>query len=173
MNAASPKPAKPDHRSREHRFSKLPFRDVMKITMEEKNIGNVEMQLALGYAKPNVIAMIKSGSMNMSEHKALAVAKVLDLPPLFVLKKLVLEKNPALWDAIEAVMAKQMVLPSELALLDVVRKELDGLDVDLTECPEFNQAVLPALRAIAQRKLAETRATLDRIAREGQPQGRD
>lgn len=166
MNATNPESNKGDYRKREHRFSKLPFRDVMKIAMTEKKIGNAEMQIALGYPRPNVIAMIKSGAMNLPEQKALTVAKVLDLPPLFILKKLVLENNPLLWDAIESVMAERMVSPSEMALLDLVRTETDGLDINLAENAEFTQALLPVLRSVVQRVMAETKATLDSLERD-------
>jgi hypothetical protein len=160
------KPIKEDHRKREHRFSKMPFRDVMKVAMKETGVGNVEMQQALGYSKPNVIAMIKSGSMSLPDDKAVVVARVLGLSPAFMLRKLVQENNPALWDAIESVMGDSLVTASELALVNLVRKELDGLDVNLAEHPEFVQTAVPLLRDIAQREMATTQATLERVERE-------
>lgn len=163
------KDEKPDFRKREHRFSKLPFRDLLKITMKEKNIGNVEMQQALGYSRPNVIAMIKSGSMNLPEQKAITVAKLLDLPPLFVLKKLVLENNPTLWDSIESVLSDRLITPNELALVNWVRRELDGHDIDLTESAAFTQVVLPALHAVVARTQAENNAILERNDRDEKP----
>lgn len=160
------KTVKANHRTREHRFSKMPFRDVMKITMEEKKISNPDMQLALGYSKPNVIAMIKGGSMALSPEKAPIVAKVLGLDPLFVLRKLTLEHSPILWDAIESVIGKKMVTDNEVALLNIIRKELDGFDADLAGDDKFVQTVTPLLKSIAVREAAVAQASLDRLERQ-------
>lgn len=162
------KPVK-DHRTRTHRFSRLPVKDVLCIRMNELGIRNVDMQLALGYAKPNVIAMIKSGTMRLPEEKALLAAKVLELDPVDLLGKVISENDPKLWDAIKSVMGRQLVSANELALIEHIRAELDGFDADLTTKPVVMQALLPSLHAVRDREEALAKAGVERAKRETKP----
>lgn len=149
-------------RERPHRYSSLPVKDVLRIRMTDLEIKNVDLQKALGYAAPNVIAMMKSGSMRLPEGKAIKVADILKLDRTFLLGKVVSENNPELWDVLTTILGDRLVSANELALLGHLRTALDGHDVDLTDSPAFLQAITPVLDGIVMRQKELTVAALNR-----------
>ena len=156
------KPTAPTFRERDHRFSAMPVKDLLKICMKNLGIKNVDLQKALDYPMPNVIAMMKSGTMRLPTSKALIAAQLLQVDPVFLLSKVIAENDPALWDAISAVMGEQLITPNELALIKLVRRCLDGHDVNLAESPGFTQTLETELTAIAERENALAQAALNR-----------
>ena len=85
-------------RMRDPRFTGLAVKDILRIRMDDLGIKNPDLQRALGYAKPNVIAMMRSGTMSLPPSKALVAAQLLELDPVFLLNKVIAENDPALWD---------------------------------------------------------------------------
>ena len=146
----------------DHRFTALPVKDIFKIRMRDLDLKNPDLQMALAYPYPNVIAMMKSGSMRLPAGKAVIAARMLEVDPVFLLSKVISENDPALWDAISEVMADQLVTANEMALLKMVRRELDGHDVNLAESPGFVAATAPALKEIRERQNALSQAAIDR-----------
>ena len=150
-------------RMRDHRFTSLPVKDILKIRMKDLQLKNADMRSALDYAKPNVIAMMKMGTMRLPANKALIAAELLKLDPVFLLGKVIAENDPALWDAISAVMGEYLLTKNELALINMVRQALDGHDVDLAGSPVFVEAVAHELQATRDRENALTQAAINRI----------
>ena len=144
------------------RFSSLPVKDLLKIRMKDLGVRNTDLQIALGYPMPNVIAMMKTGSMKLPANKVLIAAQMLKVDPVFLLRKVIAENDPALWDAVAAILDQHLVTKSELALLRYVRYRLDGHNVDLTKTPEFMQAVDPVLDAIKNAESALAAAAISR-----------
>lgn len=168
MSACPPSPPNLDDitlnvRMRDPRFTALPVKDILKIRMDDLGIKNPDLQKALGYAKPNVIAMMRSGTMNFPASKTLVAARLLVLDPVFLLSKVIAENDPALWDAISAVMGEYLMTKNELALINMVRQGLDGLDVNLAESPAFIQGVAQELKATLDRENALTQAAIERM----------
>lgn len=163
MNAERKAKASGTWRNREHLYTNLPFKNVLKMRMDELGIKNIDLQSALGYPAPNVIAMMKSGSMRLPENKVVDAARVLKLPPEFLLRKVLMENNPELWSVISTLMGKRLVTDNEMTLIEFVRKETDGHDLDLTETQEIVQVIKPILKSVVERVKAETAATLARI----------
>jgi hypothetical protein len=157
-NAASTE----DFRERDHRFTALPVKDVLKVRMKELGIKNPELQKALDYPMPNVIAMMKSGTMRLPATKAPATAALLQVDPVFLLAKVLSENDADLWDVIESLLGNQLVTANELALIKLVRQGLDGHDVDLAQSPAFVRAIKPQLAAIAKRETALAQAAINR-----------
>lgn len=149
-------------RVRTHRFTALPVKDVLKIRMKDLGITNQVLQKALGYPMPNVIAMMKTGSMRLPASKAVVAAELLEIDPTFLLSKVIAENDPALWDAISAVMGDHLVTAKEMALLNLVRQGLDGHDVDLIQSPGLTQAITPHLENIVERENALAQAVISR-----------
>lgn len=156
------KNAAQDFRARPHNLTKLPVKDVLKIRMRDLGIKNTELQQALEYAHPNVIAMMREGKMRLPPGKATITANLLGLDPVFLLGKVVAESDPELWESISSLMADRLVTTNEVTLLALVRQKLQGHDVDLAQHPEFVAAVEPALKLIADRETALAQAALQR-----------
>jgi len=148
---------------RDHRFTALPVKDILKIRMKDLHLKNADMRSALDYVKPNVIAMMRMGTMRLPANKALIAADLLKLDPVFLLSKVIAENDPALWDAISAVMGEYLMTKNEVALINMVRQRLDGHDVDLAGSPVFVEAIAQELQATLDRENALTQAALNRI----------
>jgi hypothetical protein len=149
-------------RLRDHRFTALPVKDILRIRMKDLGIKNVDLQKALDYPMPNVIAMIKFGGMKLPPGKAVIAARLLAVDPVFLLSKVIAESDPALWDAISEVMGEYLITSNELDLLKLVRDGLDGHNVNLTQSPEFAASAIPVIKVILARQNALARAALDR-----------
>ena len=144
------------------RYTALPVKDVLKIRMKDLCLRNTDMQRALGYPMPNVISMMKTGSMNLPASKVLITAKILKVDPVFLLRKVIAENDPALSDAIYSVLDQHLVTKNELALLRYFRYRLDGHDVNLTALPKFLQANDPVLEVIKAAETAHATAAIER-----------
>ena len=147
------------------RYSTLPVKNLLKIRMNELDIKNVELQRTLGYPKANVIAMMKGGSMQLPANKVIDAARLLEVDPVFLLGKVVAEKDPDLWRVILALLGKELVTDNEMALIQLVRQELGGHDVDLVHCASFVGALVPLLKAAFDRASAEAQSALERAER--------
>lgn len=144
------------------RFTALPVKDVLKIRMKDLGLRNTDLQKALDYPMPNVISMMKTGSMNLPANKVLIAAKILKVDPVFLLRKVIAENDPALSDAIYSVLDQHLVTKNELALLRYFRYRLDGHDVNLTALPKFLQANDPVLEVIKATETAHATAAIER-----------
>lgn len=139
-------------RLREHRVSSLSIKDILKTRIKDLGLKNTEVQEALNYPNPNVIAMIKAGKMNLPPEKAYAAASILQLDPVFMIMKTLQESNALLHDSIVRVLGKQLITENELALLALFRNESKGHDIDFTASEEFLQATLPVIRQLAAKE---------------------
>lgn len=151
-----------DFRERDHRFTALPVKDVLKIRMKDLSIKNTVLQQALGYPMPNVIAMMKTGSMRLPSNKVPAAAELLQVDAKFLLAKVIAENDPELWDVISSLLGDQLITANEMALINLVRQKLDGHDVSLAKSPDFIQAITPSLTAIVERENALAQAAINR-----------
>lgn len=158
----STKPPAQDFRARPHNLTKMPVKDVLKIRMKDLGIKNTDLQKALGYNHPNVIAMMREGKMRLPPGKATVTANLLGLDPVFLLGKVVAENDPELWESISGLMADRLVTANEVTLLALMRQRLEGHDVDLAQSPEFVAAIEPVLKLIADRETAMAQAALQR-----------
>lgn len=163
----SEKKETPTYKEREHRFTKLPVKDLLKVRMDDLEVKNITLQKAMGYSMPNVIAMMRNGSMRVPLNQTLVLSEVLKLDPIFLLGKLIEENDASLWTVIKSVMGRRLVTANEMALIELTRKHLDGYDVDLTEEEELVQVLVAGIKEIAKREVTNTRATKTRIARGG------
>jgi CRP-like cAMP-binding protein len=156
-------PSQPNTLTNDKRFTAMPVKDVLRIRMKDLEISNVDMQRALGYARPNVVAMMRRGSMKLPESKVVVVADLLQIDRIHLLGKVIAENNPELWDAISTVMGDRLVSANEMSLVRLVRAILEGHDVDLPAFPEFTSLLTPALQKLADHHNALARAALERI----------
>lgn len=150
------------YRASSHRYSALPVKDVLRTRMKDLNLKNVDLQKALDYPFPNVIAMMRSGAMRLPANKVIVIAQLLQVDPIFLLGKVIAENDPALWDVISTLLGKQLVTGNELALITWVRQGLDGHDINLAASPGLTRVITPHLVAMAERETAKVQATIRR-----------
>lgn len=144
------------------RYSALPVKDLLKIRMKELDIKNVELQRTLGYPKSNVIAMMKGGSMQLPANKVIDSARLLEVDPVFLLGKVIAEKDPELWRVILALLGNELVTDNEMKLIHFVREGLGGHDVDLLQTPAFAEALSHHLKVASNRAGSLAQAAIER-----------
>jgi hypothetical protein len=163
MKAKPEAKAEKTFRSREHRYSKLPVKDLLRTRMDELNIKNIDMQQRLGYPTPNVIAMMKMGGMRMAANKAYDLAQMLQLDPAFILGKMLNENDPQLWDTIQKIIGNKIVSEAEFNTAAFLRAELDGFDIDLSKNAEFVAAVTPVLAKLRSKESKELKLHIAKL----------
>lgn len=149
-------------RSRDHKVTKMSIQDIFKTRIKDLGLKNLDVQAALEYPNPNVIAMFKSGKMRLPPEKAFAAATVLKLDPVFMIKKSLEESNLALHDAIDKVLGKFMCSENEIAFINWLRNEIDGHDLNLVANEELLQAIKPFIHSMSKREDELVQATLNR-----------
>lgn len=149
-------------REKTQRLTGLPVKDIFKIQMKDLELKNSDLQKALGFATPNLISMIKTGSMQLPASKAIIAANTLEIDPVFLLGKVIAENDPALWDAITALLAEKLITANELSLIEYVRDALDGHDMNLTGSQEFMSATEPAIKVVRERQHELAKAAIIR-----------
>lgn len=150
-------------REREHRFTKMTVADLITIRMSDLDIKNTDLAAALDYPVANVISMMKSGSMRLPESKIVAAADKLQIDRAMLLRKVLNENNPRLWDVIDKILGPKLISANEIALLNLVRENLEGHDIDLTDKPEFVQVVSSTIKEIVTKEANVADASLVRI----------
>lgn len=146
-----------------------PLHEYLSQRIFESGLSNVEMARALGYDKPNVIAMMKQGSMRLPVNKVAATARALGIDPVFLLDKVMRETSSDLWDALRDVMGTRLVTTNEMRLLEFIRGHLQGVDVDLTEQTELMDQLDHHLGAIFQREVERSKAMTELVRRHTKP----
>ena len=147
----------------ESQLANYAVKDILKVRMKDLDLKNTDLQLALGYPRPNVIAMMRVGGMRLPASKAVITAKLLHIDPKFLLGKVIAENDHELWAEICAEMNTALVTDHEMALISMVREAKAGYDLNLAECPEFKQVALPVIMKQAERAAALVSATLHRV----------
>ncbi len=138
-------------------------KDILKVRMKDLDLKNTDLQIALGYPRPNVIAMMRVGGMRLPASKAVITAKLLQIDPKFLLGKVIAENDRELWTEMSAVMNTALVTDHEIALICMVREAMAGYDLNMAECQEFKQVALPVMRKQAERAAALVKAALHRV----------
>jgi len=116
------------------------------------DLTNAEVARALGYPRPNVVAMIMSGTMPLPLAKVPALARVLRIDPLALLRRAMSSYMPEEWQTIETVIGETKLLSSnEMALLQKFREVLAGEDVALLDDAQFSSEISELLIAALNR----------------------
>jgi hypothetical protein len=68
-----------------------------RLIWENEALTNAEIARRLGYPRPKVIAMMRTGTMKIPLKKTPAIARMLGLDPLFLLQRALNEYDPELW----------------------------------------------------------------------------
>lgn len=80
-----------------------------------------EIAQECGFDTPNVISMIKDGSMKVPISRVGALAKALEVDPAHLLRLVLLEYAPETWEAIENIMQSTVLTANELKLVHAYR----------------------------------------------------
>lgn len=130
-----------------------------KLIDERDDLTNVKIAQRLGYARPNVIAMIKTGAMKLPINKVPELARLLGLDPVGLLKRVLGEYEPTTWDTLQTVFGSKLITENEMALVWLFRRFAGGDDPDLTSNPLFVAGLDALVGAAVDAEVAKLLAT--------------
>jgi transcriptional regulator with XRE-family HTH domain len=81
-----------------------------------------------GFDNPNVITMFKNGSTKLPINRINLLAKAIEVDPVHLLRLVMLEYIPSLWESIEAIMQSTVLTANELQLVQAYREVNGGRD---------------------------------------------
>lgn len=84
---------------------------------------------AMGFQSSNVLTLIKKGRTKLPVNRVPDLARHLEIDPYHLLRLAMMEYSPQIWAVIEAVMKGDYIDEKERQILDIIRKESEGLPV--------------------------------------------
>src|SRR4051794_19587256 len=108
-----------------------------------------EIAREVGYARGNVVNMIKQGAIKLPMNKVGPFAKSLGVEPMHLLRMTLREYLPETWAALEETMGRALVTENEQRLLEVVRKAAGEREVRLDR--EFERGLTELVREAVRR----------------------
>jgi transcriptional regulator with XRE-family HTH domain len=103
------------------------------ISRQIESCGKSQVQIAreVGYDRPNLISMIKSGQTKLPVQKIGAFARALGVDPAFMFRLVMSEYSPATWEAINEIHGVIPVTQNERGILEKIRKLSGNTDPKL------------------------------------------
>jgi len=151
--------------SKSSRTSAIPLNEFLVRRQDEAGLKNFELAEMTGYSSANVIAMLRNGAMPFPVNKTKKFAVALGIDPVFMLKRVLETRNPELLEVIEEILGENLVTSAEFNLIAQMRKEMEGIELDLDKHPD----VRDALHAAAARERALHAASIEQISRNYKP----
>jgi hypothetical protein len=93
-------------------------------------IDKTQKQIAseCNFENPNVITMFKNGSTKLPMGRIALLAKAIEVDPIHLLRLVMLEYIPDLWESIETIMQTTVLTANELELVRAYREVNGGRD---------------------------------------------
>jgi len=127
----------------------MPVNELIAVHMERHEIPNTTVAHRLGYASPNVVAMLRAGTMKLPMNKIVPMARVLHIDPMYLAMCVNAENSFNLDELIEAISRRTPVTQNEEKLILALRKASKGRDIDLDEHPDVQAKIISAFAAAA------------------------
>lgn len=106
--------------------AKQAFHVTLDQRMTELQITDEALGVLLGYQKPSVIALMRTGQMRMPLQKVQPLAQALDLPAREILEALMQESMPEALAVMRAVYDPMVLAPAEINLIKYLRRDAQG-----------------------------------------------
>jgi hypothetical protein len=120
----------------------MPVRELLTIHMERHGVKNIELAQKLGYSAPNVIAMLRAGTMKLPMNKIAVTAQALHIDPLYLANCVNAENGFHLEDLIDAISKRTAITLNEEKLIQALRAASGGADLDLDEYPQARDQIV-------------------------------
>lgn len=124
-------------------------RELIATQSEYLGISPPALAAELGYTNPNVVSMLKNGTMKLPMNKVGLAARALHLDPVFLARCVDAESGFHLIDVIESVAGRVALTKNEERMLLAMRDLNRGMDVDMDEHPEQMNEILRAYGSAA------------------------
>jgi transcriptional regulator with XRE-family HTH domain len=88
---------------------------------------------ALGYTKPNIITMFKQGLTKLPIEKVGALAKVLGVDPVYLLRVVMNDYMPGTYNAIISIFGQEPITENEMQIIKKIRTLSNGSNPELED----------------------------------------
>ena len=124
------------------------------------DLTNVMVAQALGYPRPNVVAMMMTGDMKVPLSKVQDLARVLELDPPALLRRALSEYAPEILSTVESTLGPDSLMSlNEAEFLRFIREQLAGNDVAMLADAECREQLARALMSAHERHVRQLLAT--------------
>jgi hypothetical protein len=107
------------------------FHDVLADLIDRSPLTQREIAMKLDYEKQNIITMFKKGHTKVPITKIGPLARILEVDPVWLLRRALKEYNPGLWEALEETLGHR-VTSNEAEILAALREATDDTDPRLS-----------------------------------------
>lgn len=108
-----------------------------------------EVAQRAGFAKPNIISMMKKGETRIPIDRIPSLARACGVDPVPFIRTAMAEYEPRAWDAITGVLGAPLTRDEEV-LLDAYDEAREGRDLDLS--PAMRRALVKLFRELFEMK---------------------
>lgn len=81
-----------------------------------------EIATEAGFAKPNMVSMIKQGDTRLPIAKIGPIARALGIDPVHLFRMTMMEYEPETWLAISSVLGQPFISDNEMEIINVIRE---------------------------------------------------
>lgn len=127
------------------------------------NLSNNTIAAALNYPSPNVVSMLKAGTMRLPMNKVVQAAQVLQLDPTYLALRVDAETEQGLTPLIESISKRTAITLNEEKVIQRMRSISNNMDINLDEYPEILDKMMAAFTDAVQRESITIDTTLDRL----------
>ncbi len=129
-----------------------PVKELIAVHQERIGYKNMELAQKLGYPSPNVISMLKAGTMRLPISKITQVAEVLHIDPLYLAMCVDVESNYELTPLLDTISKRTTITFNEETLIRKLREVSDGLDMNLNDHPQELATILAAFGSMVSKE---------------------
>ena len=116
--------------------------------------------------RPNIVSMLKTGSMRLPPTRVASTAKALQVDPVELMELVTRESYPGLWEALEVCLARRMITENEWELLKWLRREAESMNPDWVNIESFLAEIRPAVHKVVAKGNAALDENLSRMERD-------
>lgn len=88
-----------------------------------------EITAEIGLDKPNIITMFKQGKTKLPIPRVPAMAKALNIDPIYLLQLVMQEYVPETWEVVSELLQNKLITQKETAILQMIREAANGYDL--------------------------------------------
>ena len=147
----------------EQKKDSVPVHQYISLAASKTGKTNQELAEEVGFARGNVIAMIRSGSMKCPLNKVVKLAKAIDVDPADLLRRVLGPNDAALLDTFEEISGTRIVTANEYAFIEWIRRVSGKLDIGWHNRPEFVAAAQPVIENLAKAASRESQRQVKKL----------
>lgn len=141
----------------------IPVRELLSVQAERLGLKNHEIAERLGYPTPNVISMMKSGTMRLPVNKISLAAEVLKIDPMYLAMCVDAESGGGLAELLTSISKRTPITLNEEKLIQDLRGAADGMDLDFDSYQDERNQIITLFQTVAKKESVQMELDIRRI----------